>query len=696
MEHYEHVIKPIKDLIPYARNSKIHTDKQVTQISSSMKEFGFTNPVLIDETNGIIAGHGRILAAEKLKYKDAPCIILSGLTDAQKRAYVIADNKIAENAGWDEEMLKLEIMDLDGLEFDLGLLGFDDDELDDLLDLGEKEEGNTDPDEVPEPPDDPVSKAGDVWVLGDHRLMCGDSTDHDAVATMMDGDLADQLITDPPYNVDYVGKTKEALTIQNDSMDDNAFLQFLIDLYKSADNVMKPGAVFYIWHADSEGYNFRGAAKAVDWKVRQCIIWNKDSMVLGRQDYHWKHEPCQPAGTMVRTPDGSVPIENLKDGDRVISFDKNSGCIKGLKDGVPIKTASRQYDGNLYGIGLCGLETWTTDSHKFTVKFNPESTSMYCVYLMKKENWWRIGITSTYNARGFGVKHRMRQEDADCAWILDTYDTKQEAEIFEEVYSLRYGIPTTHWEPERGFKSRNYNARDKEFINRIYENLDLNLLEINCQELLESFGRRSDMPLIDRQSRTDKFSTRVTIEVPACNVIPGLMQVPVPFAGYDGNKTFRWETIEKVNRKPHSGPVYSLEVEKYEHYIADGIVTHNCLYGWKEGAGHLWNSDRKQTTILNFDRPKRNDLHPTMKPVDLIEYQIENNTKGKDIVLDLCGGSGTTLMASHRTGRCARLMEIDPIYCDVIVNRWQDHTGLAAVHKKSGKTYNELLNSEGS
>lgn len=284
MEHYEHVIKPIKDLIPYARNSKIHTDKQVTQISSSMKEFGFTNPVLIDETNGIIAGHGRILAAEKLKYKDAPCIILSGLTDAQKRAYVIADNKIAENAGWDEEMLKLEIMDLDGLEFDLGLLGFDDDELDDLLDLGEKEEGNTDPDEVPEPPDEPVSNPGDIWILGDHRLMCGDSTNHDDVKMLLDGNQIDMIFTDPPYNVAFNGRSGKHNVIKNDNLSDADFEDFINDTI----SVIKSLKVktYYIWC----NWDFYGILQEkLDYK--SCIVWAKNVFGMGN-GYRHQHEFC--------------------------------------------------------------------------------------------------------------------------------------------------------------------------------------------------------------------------------------------------------------------------------------------------------------------------------------------------------------------------------------------------------------------
>jgi DNA modification methylase len=382
----------VEALIPYAKNSRTHDDAQVAQIAASIKEFGWTNPILVDGDKGIIAGHGRLMAARKLGLTKVPVIELKDMTEAQKKAYVIADNKLAMNAGWDMDFLKLELQDLEDADFDLSLTGFDDKELDQLL-APEIEEGLTDEDAVPEVPEEPKTKLGDIYILGNHRLMCGDSCNIESVEKLTDG-LVDILVTDPPYNVAYEGKTKDALTIQNDSMGDEQFRQFLRDAFVAADAVMKQGAVFYIWHADSEGYNFRGACKDAGWKVRQCLIWQKDSMVMGRQDYHWKHEPC--------------------------------------------------------------------------------------------------------------------------------------------------------------------------------------------------------------------------------------------------------------------------------------------LYGWKDGAGHLWASDRKQTTLIECKRPKRNDIHPTMKPVELMEYQILNNTKGQDIVLDLFGGSGSTLIAAEKTGRKARLMELDPKYCDVIVKRWEDFTGKKA------------------
>jgi site-specific DNA-methyltransferase (adenine-specific) len=382
-------------LIPYAKNSRTHDDAQIAQIAASIKEFGWTNPILVDGNKGIIAGHGRLMAAKKLGMTKVPVIELNDMTDAQKKAYVIADNRLALNAGWDNAMLTIELKDLEDEGFDLSLTGFDDSELDALLNPFTETEGLTDEDAVPDVPEEPKTKLGDIYILGNHRLMCGDSCSITNMEKLANERKVDMWLTDPPYNVAYEGKTKDALTIQNDSMSNEGFREFLRDAYVTADTVMKPGAVFYIWHADSEGYNFRGAAFDAGWKVRQCLIWKKSTMVMGRQDYHWKHEPC--------------------------------------------------------------------------------------------------------------------------------------------------------------------------------------------------------------------------------------------------------------------------------------------LYGWKEGAGHLWATDRKQTTILEFDKPSRNGEHPTMKPVALFEYQMLNNTKGGDIILDSFGGSGTTLLAAEKNGRIAYVMELDPKYCDVIVKRWEDFTGKKAI-----------------
>lgn len=373
-------------LKPYEKNARKHQEADLSTIKASITEFGMSDPIGVwGKDNIIVEGHGRYLACKELGIEQVPVIHLDHLTDEQRRAYALAHNKTAEMSEWDFDLLGDELADI--LDIDMSDFGFD-------LSEDEEEETEVIEDEIPEEVE-PIAKMGDIWQLGRHRLMCGDSTSVTDVEKLMDGVKADMLLTDPPYNVDYEGKTKDKLKIKNDSMDNDSFRQFLRDAFTSADTVMKEGAVFYIWHADSEGYNFRGACFDIGWKVRQCIIWNKNCMVMGRQDYQWKHEPC--------------------------------------------------------------------------------------------------------------------------------------------------------------------------------------------------------------------------------------------------------------------------------------------LYGWKDGASHLWVSDRKQTTVIDMAKPVKSDLHPTMKPVALFDYQIKNNTKGGDIVLDLFGGSGTTIMACEQNNRIAYSMEFDPHYVDVIIARWEKFTGEKAV-----------------
>nr|WP_320055740.1 DNA methyltransferase [Desulfuromonas thiophila] len=673
----------VTDLIPYVNNARQHSDEQVAQIAASIREFGFNNPILCDGQKGVIAGHGRLLAARKMGLEMVPAIELAHLTETQKKAYILADNRIAENATWDEALVRIELEALDAEGFDTFLTGFD------LL-VEERTEGLTCPEEVPDIPEQPVSAPGDIWVMDSHRLLCGDSTSVSDLERLCAGQMVDMWLTDPPYNVAYEGKTKDALKIKNDAMADGDFLRFLCDAYTAADAVMKPGAVFYIWHADSESYNFRGAARAAGWTVRQCLIWKKQTMVMGRQDYHWKHEPCQPAGTMVRVPGGWKAIEELKDGDRIVGFDTYSGSLKGLRDGIEIQTASRDYDGEMYEISCGGFSTKATDNHHFSIRFNPSPTNRYCTYLMQRGDRFRIGRTITYDARQFGLKTRFHQERADRAWIIDTFPTAIEAQMGEQLLAAKYGIPYTHWEPEKKYCTTNPNARTKEMIDWLYSRLDAKEQNERARRLLVDHGRNYDYPLLDGESIRAKFSRRVTAKINACNLIPGVMQLPVALDKYVQNSTFEWKEINRVSCERFSGRVYSLSVPKWEHYVADGIITHNCLYGWKEGAGHLWASDRKQTTILEFDRPSRNAEHPTMKPVALFEYQLLNNTKGGDIVLDSFGGSGTTLIAAEKNGRTARIVELDPKYCDVIVNRWQNFTGGRATLEATGQTFSEV------
>lgn len=279
---------PVAALVPFARNSRTHSEEQIEQLAASMRQFGFTNPVLVDEGGGIVAGHGRVMAARSLGMDAVPCIRLVGLTEAQRRAYVIADNKLALNAGWDQAMLRAEIEALKGFDFDLGLLGFSEDELEAMFEPT-VEEGAGDPDEAPELPEQPASRLGDVWVLGPHRVVCGDATNISAWDALMQGSLADAVWTDPPYNVAY--ESKLAGKIKNDDMGDQEFLDLLRGSFACLFSVMKPGAAIYVAHADTEGLNFRRAYRESGFKLSGCLIWKKNALVLGRSDYQWIHEP---------------------------------------------------------------------------------------------------------------------------------------------------------------------------------------------------------------------------------------------------------------------------------------------------------------------------------------------------------------------------------------------------------------------
>lgn len=282
----------VDKLIPYARNARIHSDLQIAQIAASIREFGFINPVIVDGTAGIIAGHGRVLAARKLGMATVPTLEVSKLTDAQKQAYILADNKLALNAGWDADLLKIELSDLFGKGFDLSLIGFNPDELAGILNSND---GLTDPDEVPETPIDPVTKLGDIWQLGRHRLVCGDCTTVEAVDKALNGVKPHLMVTDPPYGVDYdpnwrnVEAAKGNLAyaamrvgkVENDSRIDwrEAWALF-------------PGDVAYCWHADRHASAVQAGLESVGFEIRCQIIWAKSNFPISRGHYHWRHEPC--------------------------------------------------------------------------------------------------------------------------------------------------------------------------------------------------------------------------------------------------------------------------------------------------------------------------------------------------------------------------------------------------------------------
>jgi DNA modification methylase len=385
-------IADINSIQPYINNPRKLKDSAIEKVAMSIKEYGFRQPIVVDTNRIIVVGHTRYRASKKLGLKEVPITIAENLTQEQINAYRIADNRTNEEAEWDLELLKTEIKELELADFNLDLTGFDEDQLNNML--FEEKQGLTDEDEVPEAPEEPITKLGDIWKLGKHKLICGDSTILNNYEKLFNENKADLLMTDPPYNVDYEGKTKDKLTIQNDSKNDDDFLQFLTDAFNNCAIHLKLGCSFYIFHSDWYGLEFRQSIKNSDLELKQNLIWAKNSMVMGRQDYQWQHEPC--------------------------------------------------------------------------------------------------------------------------------------------------------------------------------------------------------------------------------------------------------------------------------------------LYGWKRGASHSWYSDRKQTTIIKYDRPSKSKLHPTMKPVGLVEYLIKNSSKQEDIILDPFLGSGTTLMACEKQGRICYGVELDPKYCDVIVKRWEEFTGKKA------------------
>lgn len=380
---------PINSITPYENNAR-HNDEAVDAVAASIRDFGFQVPIIVDVDNVIITGHTRLKAAQKIGLETVPVIVADNLSPKEVKAFRLADNKTGELATWDEGILREELAELATFDIDVTEYGF---ELEDL-NVIEETEAVEDEDFDVTPPEEPASKVGQIYQLGRHRLMVGDSTNQEHVSKLMNGEKADLLITDPPYNVAYEGKTKDALKIQNDKSDSATFHAFLFDAFTAAKEAVKKGASFYVWYASSEVVNFHTALVEAGFLVKQELIWNKNAMVLGRQDYQWKHEPC--------------------------------------------------------------------------------------------------------------------------------------------------------------------------------------------------------------------------------------------------------------------------------------------LYGWLDGDSHKWHSDRSQVTVMDFDKPQRNGEHPTMKPIALFDYQIKNSTKQGDLVLDLFGGSGTTMIAAEQSNRNAYLMELDPRYADVIINRWQAFTGQTA------------------
>lgn len=409
----------ISELKPAERNARRHQEKDIEAIKKSIQEFGFNDPIGVwGPENTIVEGHGRLQAAKELGLEEVPVVHLDHLTDEQRRAYALAHNRTAELSEWDLEVMDEELAGI--FDIDMDAFGFDEFGPEESIDDIQEDDFEV------KTPEEPRTKRGDVWILGEHRLLCGDSTEPAEIAEFLGGCKADLLLTDPPYNVDYTGKTKDALKIQNDSMDDQSFRAFLTDAMNAATPVMKPGAAFYIWHASSEGFNFHAACRAAGLHVRQTLVWVKNTMVLGRQDYHWKHEPC----------------------------------LYGWKDGA--------------------AHYFTPDRRQTTVIEDQLDFTK-----MKKD---------------------------------------QLVELLKELYS-----------------------------------------------------------------------------------------------------------------------------------------------------------EQTPTSVMHEDKPLVSDMHPTMKPIKLMARCIKNSTRTGDVVLDLFGGSGSTMIAAEQLGRKCYMVELDPFYCDVIIDRWEKFTGKVAV-----------------
>lgn len=280
----------IDKLIPYVNNARTHSKEQINKLRASIREFGFINPVIIDRDYNVIAGHGRIMASKKEGIDKVPCVFVDYLTDAQKKAYILADNRMALDADWDEELLKVEIESLQGADFDLNLTGFDEAELMDIFgDDNQSRAKDDDFDLTAALEKASFVEKGDVWTVGRHRLMCGDATSSEDVSTLMGNTKANLILTDPPYGVSFMSSS--GLTIQNDSMKNEEFYNFLLASFKCMAEHLENGGSAYVFHADTEGLNFRKAFIDAGFHLAGCCIWVKDSLVLGRSDYQWQHEP---------------------------------------------------------------------------------------------------------------------------------------------------------------------------------------------------------------------------------------------------------------------------------------------------------------------------------------------------------------------------------------------------------------------
>jgi len=693
-------------LIPYANNPR-DNDGAVDAVCVSIRQFGWRVPIVCDEELTIICGHTRWKAAKKLGLAKVPVHVAKDLSPEQAKAYRLADNQTNTLAEWDYELLPIELRDLRDAEFDLDLLGFDADALAQMLDPG-IQEGLTDPDDVPAPPDEATTRPGDLWILGNHRLLCGDSGKPEDVDRLLDGQPVHLVNTDPPYNVKVASRSNNAIAatgdrpigqqgmdmairgkthatdkklrakdrpLVNDFVSDEEFARLLRAWFGNIQRVLQPGHSAYIWGGYSNIWNYPNALKECGLYFSQMIIWVKEHPVLTRKDFMGNHEWCQPADTSVLTPSGSASIASLRDGDRVVSFNRRWPAVVGLRRGLGVRMTARHYTGPLYQVVVGNRATWCTDGHVWSVRMTPAARKKWCVYLMQRGNWWRVGRCKLYTTWGLGLKQRLMMEGGEAAWILSIYDDKDDATLAEQIVATAYGIPTTFWNETRASR------RTEAMIAKLYDHLDPDGLERSARRALIDHHRSVFHPFLVSGRTRPKHNARVSVLVRACNLLPGAMAVPVQRRG----QSVDWMPIRAVDVQSYRGTVHSMDVDKHHHYIADGIITHNCFYSWREGAAHRFFGPANVTDVWSVKKiPPQQMEHLTCKPVELAVRAIQYSSQTGENVLDLFGGSGSTLIGCEQTGRKCYTMEIDPLYADLVVDRYQRFTGRPAVLERTG------------
>ncbi len=730
MNAFKVELRPLAEIKPYEKNPRLNDDA-VAAVMNSIQAFGWRQPIVVDGDGVIICGHTRWKAAQRLGLEKVPVHVATDLSPEKVRAYRIADNKSGELAEWNMDLLPLEMTALQGAGIDWSSLGFSADDLAKIFDPG-VQEGLTDPDAIPEPPDEPITKRGELWILGEHRLLCGDSASAADVDRLLDGQPIHLVNTDPPYNVKVEPRSNNAIAagvtsfarradlqcdrsttergkqdrerkakrlhhqsfdvarqgekkrttrkmrakdrpLENDFVSEEAFEEMLDAWFGNLARVLIPGGGFYIWGGYANLGNYPPALANAGLYFSQGIVWDKQHPVLTRKDFMGAFELCQPPGTQVLTPSGSVTIESLLDWDRVIGVDVSSTRFIQPRQGVEVARATRAYDGNLYGVVADDRTTWCTDGHLWSVRLVPNADRLWGVYLMRRGNWWRIGKAKILTTWGLGVKQRLAKEDADEAWILSVHRTNSEAMMREQVCSVRYGIPTTYW--TQGFGEARSLTRSPEAVAEMYAQLDLDAMREGAMQALADHHRCERFPFVERGNRRNKYGRRVNLTIRTCNLLPGAMVVPLKLR----RMRVEWRPLRAVDVQRYNGCVHSLGVPNGQHYLADGIVTHNCFYGWREGAAHRFFGPNNVADLWHVKKVNPASMvHLTEKPVELAVRAMQYSSHAGENVLDLFGGSGSSLIAAEQTGRHAYLMEIDPAYCDVIVQRYEQFTGKKA------------------